>query len=231
MSYIISIDGPSGSGKSTLVKKLNKILGVKMVDTGMMYRAVAVYFLENNVDMDDNYSVKQALDNIHIKLVEEENNKCLEGKITRAYLNNVDVTHKLRSELISKTSSKVASIKEVRVAMVEEQREYAKTESVVMDGRDIGSVVFPNADVKIFLTADLNTRGQRRYEELMESGEKVTLKQVRENLENRDRENIERECSPLVKTEDMIEIDSTNLSIDEVANKVIDIMKAKGLIK
>lgn len=227
MSYIISIDGPAGSGKSSLVIKLKEILGIRSVDTGMMYRAVALYFLENNIDINDVNKVKESLDYIKIKIAPNKN----KDNASIMYLNNVDVTDKLRTEIISSLSSKVSGIKEVRLAMTIQQREYAKQESIVMDGRDIGSVVFPNADVKIFLTADIAARSKRRYEDLIKAGEKITLEEVRENMSHRDAENIERSISPLIKTDDMIEIDTTNIGIDEVVNKVMDIVRLRGLIK
>lgn len=229
MSYIVSIDGPSGSGKSSLVKRLNKLLGVTSIDTGMMYRAVAIYFFDNNVDVNDSNQVSGALKNINLKILEEENE--LGNKESKIYLNDIDVTSRTRGEVFGKLASEVSGIKAVRAAMVDEQRKYAKDKSIVMDGRDIGSVVFPNADVKIFLTANIEVRSKRRYKDLAEAGEKETLLQIREKMKIRDIADIEKPISPLIKTADMIEIDSTNLDIDQVVNRVLDIMKAKGLIK
>lgn len=227
MSYIISIDGPSGSGKSTLVDKLNKILGVTSIDTGMMYRAVAIYFLDNKVDVSNVNEVITALQNIHMEMLEKNEKDNEEAKI---YLNNIDVTNRIKGEIIGSLASKVSSIKEVRHAMVEKQRQYARGKSIVMDGRDIGSVVFPNADLKIFLTADIEVRSRRRYNDLIQTGEKVTLEQIKEDMKIRDIADVEKPISPLIKTADMIQIDSTNNDADEIANKIIDIMKEKGLI-
>ena len=225
MSYIISVDGPGGSGKSTLTKRLSKLLGVRRIDTGMMYRAIAIYFIDNNINMEESSSVVEALKNIDIQIVDSEDKES-----AKVYLNKVDVTLDIRAENVGYMAAIVSGIKEVRYAMVEEQRNIAKNQSVIMDGRDIGSVVFPNADVKIFLVANIDDRCKRRYADLLKAGKNVTLEEVKKNMEARDKVDIEKPISPLIKTEDMIEISSSEYTEEEIAEMVMKIVKERGLI-
>lgn len=204
----IAIDGYSSCGKSTLAKALAKELSFVYVDSGAMYRAVTHYFLKHDVAIHNNLEVERALAKINIEFANiKGNNIC--------FLNNENVENEIRSMRISNNVSEVAAIGSVRKKLVKMQRLIASNNSVVMDGRDIGTVVFPQADVKFFVTADKNIRAQRRYDELRGKGKEVTLREVQQNLEHRDNIDTTREISPLRKADDAIEIDNTNLSRED----------------
>jgi cytidylate kinase len=205
---IIAIDGYSSCGKSTLAKSLAKELSFKYVDSGAMYRAVTYYFLKHDVTLNNNKEVELALDKISIDFANiKGSNIC--------FLNNENVENEIRSMRISNNVSEVATIGLVREKLVRMQRAIAENSSVVMDGRDIGTVVFPDAQIKFFVTADKKVRAQRRYEEIINNGKEVTLREVQLNLEHRDKIDTTRDISPLRQADDAIIIDNTTLDREE----------------
>lgn len=204
----IAIDGPSASGKSTIAKSLAKSLGYIYVDSGAMYRAVTLYFLENDVPIDNADAVAEALEHISIRFMRNERGNC-------TILNDREVESEIRQMRVSEHVSQVASIKAVRTEMVKQQYEMGKNKGIVMDGRDIGTVVFPDAEVKIFVTADIEERAKRRYAELKKKGNEVSFEEILKNLRERDRIDSTRAVSPLRKADDAVEIDNTRLSLEE----------------
>lgn len=223
MGYKIAIDGPSGTGKGYVARVVSGILGIVNIDTGAMYRAFALYCSENNVNIHEENEIKEALANVNINF--EHTNNGL-----KIMLNGKDVSQSIRTEQVGFLASKVSSIVQVREYMVEKQRNLAGENNVLMEGRDIGSVVFPDAELKIYLTAEPKTRAERRYNELVLKGENVTFDQVLEDIQRRDEADKTKAISPLIKTEDMIEIDSTNLSKEQVVKRVLELLKDKGLV-
>ncbi len=213
---IITIDGWSSCGKSTLAKQLAKELGYVYVDSGAMYRAITLYFLRNNIDLAEKKEVKEALSSINLEFV--FNPKSNNSEI---YLNGENVEYLIRDLIIAERVSDVAAIKEVRELAVAQQQQMGKKKGIVMDGRDIGTVVFPKAEVKIFMTADNAVRVQRRFKELYEKNPNVTVEEVMNNLEMRDYIDSHREVSPLRKAKDAIELDNTNLTEKEQFNKAL----------
>ncbi|MEE9438077.1 MAG: (d)CMP kinase [Saprospiraceae bacterium] len=205
---IVAIDGYSSCGKSTLAKALARKLSYIYVDSGAMYRAVTHYFMLHDVALSDQEEIIDALDKIEIDF------KLLDAKNT-CFLNGVNVEMEIRSMRVSNNVSEVATNGAVREKLVNLQREIAGKQSIVMDGRDIGTVVFPNADVKLFVVADKEVRAKRRYEEIIASGKEVTIREVINNLEHRDKIDTTREISPLRKADDAIELDNTNLTRKE----------------
>ncbi len=205
---IIAIDGHSSCGKSTLAKMLSKKIGYSYIDTGAMYRAVTLFFIREKVELSDSVAVAKALANIRIHF---EN---IEGKNT-TFLNDENVEGTIRGMKVSSLVSEVAAISAVRRKMVEQQQEMGKRKSIVMDGRDIGTVVFPDAEVKLFVTASIEQRTQRRHLELQQKGKVVTYEAVKENLQHRDFIDSTRKDSPLKQAEDAVYLDNTNLSIEE----------------
>lgn len=210
--YNIALDGPCGSGKSTIAKLLSKELGITYLDTGAMYRAVAYYMLENNIDVANAEEVEKVLPNISIEMKDD-------GKQI-VILNGVDIADKIRTPEISKSASTVSKHPCVRLKMVELQRAIASKTSMVLDGRDIGSYVLPDAEYKFYITADIDVRAKRRYLELKDK-ENTTLEAVKENMVARDKQDTERKLAPLVVAEGAYVIDTTNLSIEEVLNIVL----------
>lgn len=224
MSYKIAIDGPAGAGKGYVAKTISKILGIIYIDTGAMYRAFGLYVNQNNIDLQDEGSVEKALTNCNISFK-------YSGDKLSVYLNGVDVEDNIRTEEAGMMASKVSSIKSVRQDMVRRQREMGKEYSVIMEGRDIGSVVFPDAEVKIYLTADVTERAKRRLIDLKAKGLEITLEEVIEDIKKRDEADINKPISPLIKTEDAIEIDTTNMTREEVVNHILEIISRKGILK
>jgi cytidylate kinase len=217
-NYIIAIDGPAASGKSTTAKLLAKKLKYVYIDTGAMYRACALDALKNNVSLKDHENLKKLIDKINIEIVYSENgNKIL--------LNGEDVTQRIREAEISKLSSEIAVIGFVRDKMVQLQREMGKKGGIIMDGRDIGTVVFPNADFKFFMIADVEHRAERRLKELLEKGKKADFETVKNELIWRDKNDSSRKHSPLKKADDAIEIDTSNMTIEEQVEKIYKIIK------
>ncbi|KYG72585.1 MULTISPECIES: (d)CMP kinase [Roseivirga] len=214
----IAIDGLSGCGKSSTAKAVAKTLGYKFIDTGAMYRAVTLYVLNEAVDLTSKESVIQALEQITIDFRYNQ-----ESQKNETFLNGQNVEEEIRSMRVAGSVSQVAAIKEVRVAMVAQQQQMGKDKGVVMDGRDIGSVVFPEAELKLFMTASTEVRAKRRQAELREKGEEVALDEIMKNLEERDRIDSTRDESPLIKVEDAIEVDTSNLLFEEQVQKVLDL--------
>ncbi|MBC8310864.1 MAG: (d)CMP kinase [Candidatus Marinimicrobia bacterium] len=219
---IIAIDGPAGSGKSTTAKKVAAQLNLMHLDTGAMYRAVALYILNKDIaesHLNNPNQIIQILDEIEIEFSSETNNIFLNGK---------DVSVEIRENRVSEFVSEVSAISLVRERMVLLQREIATGNNVVLEGRDIGTRVFPNADVKVYLIADVYERGQRRFKELVERGEEITLDAVIRDIESRDLKDSSREHSPLEKANDAIEIDTTKLSIDAQVNEIVSLIETNN---
>jgi len=217
---IIAIDGWSSCGKSTLAKELAKELGYLYVDSGAMYRAITLYFLRNHVDWTDKNEVKKALDEISLEFIFNE-----KSQQSEIHLNEENVEYVIRDLVVAEKVSDVAAIKEVRKFAVEQQQMMGKKKGVIMDGRDIGTVVFPKAELKIFLTADNAVRVERRFKELFEKNPNVTIDEVKANLEMRDYIDSNREESPLRKADDAILLDNTNLTAKETQQKTLKLIK------
>ena len=218
----IAIDGFSSTGKSTLAKQLAKHLGYVYVDTGAMYRAVAFFAMQNgyiNIDSFDKETLINSLPSIKLQF---KFNSDL--GFAEMYLNDVNVEKEIRTIEVSTFVSKVAEISEVRAKLVEQQKEMGKNKGIVMDGRDIGTVVFPDAELKIFMTAGADTRAQRRFDELQEKGDSVTYEVVLKNVEERDYIDTHRKDSPLVMADDAVEIDNSYLNREEQFKAVLDLV-------
>lgn len=211
---VIAVDGPAGAGKSTVSKIVAEKLGINYIDTGAMYRAVTYKCLKEGVDISDEKAVSDMAAKSDIDF--RDNSIYLDGK---------SVNDEIRTVEVSSNVSDVAKIREVRYQMVEVQRRIGEKSSVILDGRDIGSYVFPNADYKFYLVATAEERGNRRYKEMREKGFEVNLEDVIRDIVKRDEIDSNREFAPLVKADDAIEIDTTGLGIDEVANKIIENIK------
>lgn len=218
----IAIDGFSSTGKSTLAKQLANHLGYIYVDTGAMYRAVAFFAMQNgyiNADFFDKETLINSLPNIRLQF---KFNADL--GFAEMYLNDVNIEKEIRTIAVSNFVSKVAEVSEVRAKLVEQQKEMGKDKGIVMDGRDIGTVVFPGAELKIFMTASATTRAQRRYDELMQKGDSVTFEEVLKNVEERDYIDTHRKDSPLVMADDAVEIDNSHLTREEQFKVVLDLV-------
>jgi len=218
---IIAIDGHSATGKSSTAKIVAKHLGYIYLDSGAMYRATTLYFLNDKIDLGNAAQIKEALEELTIEFRKDENGLPL------TFLNGENVEEKIRSMEISSNVSKVSAIKAVRVAMVEQQRKLGENKGIVMDGRDIGSVVFPNAELKIFMTASAKVRAERRQKELAEKGQKISFGEILKNVVDRDEQDSSRKESPLIKVEDAIEIDNSIMSFDEQVKQIIELAEAK----
>lgn len=218
--FNIAIDGPSASGKSTIAKQLAKKLGFIHIDTGAMYRAVAYDCIKKNIDFKDEKACIEIAKKSEIELLDN-------GEI---FLNGINVTRSIRSNRVSLGASNVSKIKEVREVMVSHQQNMARKKGFVMDGRDITSVVLPDAEVKIYQTADVKVRAQRRFYELLEKGESVEFDAIYQELVERDAQDMNRTESPLVKVSDAVEIDTTYLSIEESVVLIMSLIKDRGLI-
>ena len=205
----IAIDGPAGAGKSTIAKLVAKELDYIYVDTGAMYRAIALYFLNNNIDYSDDSAVSKACDNINIEINYEDG-------VQQVYLNEENVSKEIRMEQVGNMASKVAAKKPVRDLLLQLQRNIASSNNVIMDGRDIGTFVLPNAQVKIYLTASVDTRAKRRYDELVTKGENPDIDRIREDIKQRDYQDMNREIAPLKQADDAIYLDTSDMSIEQV---------------
>ena len=216
MNKEIAIDGPAGAGKSTIAKRVAEKLGLIYVDTGAMFRAIALYMKGKGVKSNETYKVKEELNNIRLDIVYENGEQ-------QIVLNDENVSRLIRNPEISKAASSFAQVPEVRERLLILQRELAAKRPVVMDGRDIGTKVLPSASVKIFLTADVKVRAERRYKELTEKGEKVNLEDIMSDIKSRDEQDMNRKVSPLVQAGDAVLVDTSSLSIDEVVDAIIKI--------
>ncbi|MGN6476172.1 MAG: (d)CMP kinase [Flavipsychrobacter sp.] len=213
---IIAIDGYSSCGKSTLAKELAAKLGYQYIDSGAMYRAITLYMLRNNIDIKETGEVMDALANIHLNFhLNESTNK------SEIFLNDENVEHQIRDMIVAEKVSDVAAIREVRAFATAQQKKLGKKKGIVMDGRDIGTTVFPDAELKIFMTADPAVRVKRRFEELYAVNPSITLEEVKHNLELRDYIDSNRDVSPLRQAEDAIVLDNSSLTREEQLEKVL----------
>ena len=217
---IIAIDGPAGSGKSTISKLVAKDLNLIYLDTGAMYRMFTLKLLNEKVSFEDKKKIEKLLQNLNINIDKES-----------FFLDGKDVSEEIRKSDVSKNVSKVAAIKEVREKMVDLQRKFSQSKDVILDGRDIGTVVFPNADIKIYLVADLKERAERRYREMLEKGQKVSFEEMYKNIADRDKLDSTREITPLKKAADAVEVDTTAKSIEEVKKEILNIYKIQQVNK
>ena len=209
----IAIDGFSSTGKSTLAKQLAKELGYVYVDTGAMYRAVGLYMIENCIDIDNRNAVSAVIENVNIDITFIDNEQVI-------LLNGENVNSKIRVQDVSNAASKTSAYPEVRARLFDLQKEIAEEKSVIMDGRDIGTVILPDAELKIFLTASPEVRGERRYKELIKKGIAANLSSIIEDIKKRDHQDETRKVSPLKKADDAILLDSSNMNIDEVVSTI-----------
>lgn len=219
----VAIDGPAGAGKSTIAKKVAKELNFIYVDTGAMYRAIAYYLVEHQVDIEDEDALEKACNNITIEVK-------YENDAQQVYLNGTNVTTYLRSEKTGNMASRSSAKASVRAVLLDLQRNIARQNNVVMDGRDIGTNVLKEAEVKIYLTASSGERARRRYTELLEKGENVDIKKIEEDIIERDKRDMNREIAPLRQAEDAVLVDSSNMTIDEVVNAILSVACKKCLI-
>ncbi|HHW00378.1 MAG TPA: (d)CMP kinase [Clostridiaceae bacterium] len=216
----IAIDGPAGAGKSTIAKILSRSLGITYLDTGAMYRTVALKAIREGINTKDEARLEKLVSDIDIKIE-------YHGDEQHIFLDGEDVSDKIRTPEVSKGASDVSAVKAVRIRMVELQREIAAGQSVVMDGRDIGTYVLPNAQYKFFLNASLEERARRRYKEQLEKGIKdITLEDVKKDIEYRDKNDSSRDFAPLVKADDAIEINTTDMTIQQVVEKILSIIRS-----
>jgi len=222
---VIAVDGHSSTGKSTLAKQIAKALNYIYIDTGAMYRAVTYYALQNNLISENHFDKDRLIKNLdHIKISFKYNP---DKGFAEVYLNGKNIEKDIRKMHVSNFVSDIATVPEIREKLVAQQRDIGKNKGVVMDGRDIGSVVFPDAELKIFMTASPKVRAQRRYKELLEKGNEVDYKAVLQNVIKRDKIDSERDVSPLIMTDDAIKIDNSNLSREEQFEEVLNLAKEK----
>ena len=221
MGYNVAIDGPAGAGKSTIAKRVSKELGFIYVDTGTMYRAIAVYMMQNQIDIHDDAAVQKACSKISISIAYSDDGE------QQVILNGENVTAFLRREEVGNMASVSSANPEVRAHLLKLQRTLAKENDVVMDGRDIGTTILPDAEVKIFLTASPETRANRRYLELTEKGETCDMNEILKTIIERDVRDMNRAVSPLKQAEDAVLVDSSEMGIDEVVEKILSVYREK----
>lgn len=218
MGYNIAIDGPAGAGKSTIAKLVAKKKGYIYVDTGAMYRGLAIHFLKKGIDADDVTAIEAACDAADVTIG-------YENGAQQVYLNGENITEMLRKEEVGVMASRTSGIPKVRATLMDLQQTMARTKDVVMDGRDIGTVVLPDADVKVYLTASVECRAKRRYLELQEKGVACNLEEIAKDIEERDYRDMHRETSPLRQADDAVLVDSSDMTIEEVADAIIALCK------
>jgi len=216
MGYNVAIDGPAGAGKSTIAKLVAKEKGFIYVDTGAMYRALAIHFLKKGLKPEDTELIKAACEDAEVSLQ-------YENGVQQVYLNGENVTHLLRTEEVGNMASVSSAIGEVRAKLLSLQRNLAAEKDVVMDGRDIGTNILPNADVKVYLTASVETRAKRRYLELQEKGVECNLEEIAHDIEERDYRDMHRDIAPLKQADDAVFVDSSDMTIPEVVKTIIDL--------
>lgn len=220
MSFNIAIDGPAGAGKSTIAKQLAKELSFIYVDTGAMYRSMALYFMRNGIAKEDEAAISDACKTVEVSIAYENGEQ-------QVLLNGENVSKEIRKEEVGKMASATSVYKEVRKKLVELQQKLAANKDVIMDGRDIGTCVLPNAQVKIYLTASVETRAERRYQELQEKGAACDLEVIKKDIADRDYQDMHREISPLKQAEDAILVDSSDMGIEEVVETIKNICREK----
>ncbi|MCR4597876.1 MAG: (d)CMP kinase [Acetatifactor sp.] len=214
MSYNIAVDGPAGAGKSTIAKLVAKKKGIIYVDTGAMYRAMALFMIRENVDPKDQEAIIAKCTDANVTLGQEDGQQVV-------YLNGENVNGLIRTEAVGIMASTISVIGEVRAKLVEKQQALAKTTDLIMDGRDIGTVVLPNANLKIYLTASSEVRAKRRFDELIAKGQECDFAQIKADIEERDYRDMHREISPLKQADDAILVDTSYMTIDEVVEKIL----------
>ena len=213
MTYNIAIDGPAGAGKSTIARRVAKELSFIYVDTGAMYRAIALFHLREQINTDSEEKVKEALERINISIAYENGEP-------QVLLNGENVSGQIRTEEVGNMASKISAISCVREKLLDLQRELAQKNDVVMDGRDIGTRILPEAQLKIYLTASADARAQRRYKELMEKGVVCSLEEIKQDIMKRDEQDMNRAIAPLTQAKDAVYLDSSDMTIDEVTEKI-----------
>ena len=222
MAYSIAIDGPAGAGKSTIAKRVAKELGFIYVDTGAMYRAMAIYFVDNGIDGRDEAAVSKACADVDVRITYEDGAQ-------QVILNGEDVSGLIRTEEVGNTASAVSVYPAVRAHLLELQRSLAASRNVIMDGRDIGTCILPDAEAKIYLTASSRVRAMRRYKELTEKGTMCNLEEIEQDIIERDHRDMTRETAPLKQAEDALLLDSSEMTPEQVVQAIIDTATARGL--
>ena len=220
MGFKIAIDGPAGAGKSTIAKQVARCENLIYIDTGAMYRAMSLLMLQNGIPLNDAEKIGQECSRAQIDISYENGEQAV-------FLNGENVDAFLREERVGNAASAVSAVPRVRERLVQLQRELAESADVVMDGRDIGTVVLPDADLKIFLTASSRVRAERRYRELQEKGIEADLKTIQRDIEERDHRDMTRETSPLRQAEDAVVIDSSMMTVDEVIQNILDLIQSR----
>lgn len=218
MGYSVAIDGPAGAGKSTIAKRVAKEKDFIYIDTGAMFRAMAIHFLRCGIAADDHEKISEAVKDVNVTI------SYVDGE-QQVFLNGENVTGQLRTEAVGNMASASSVNGDVRAKLLELQRKLAASANVVMDGRDIGTVVLPNADVKVYLTASVDVRAQRRYKELIEKGQSADIEQIKKDIEERDYRDMNREIAPLRQAEDAVLVDSSDLTIEESAAAILNLIK------
>ena len=213
MGYNVAIDGPAGAGKSTIAKLVAEEKGFIYVDTGAMYRGLAIHFLDRGIQAEETDKVIEACKDADVKIRYEDG-------VQQVFLNGTNITGRLRDEAVGQMTSKCSVIPEVRAKLLDLQRDLARTQDVIMDGRDIGTCVLPDADVKVYLTASVETRAKRRYDELTAKGEACDLDVIARDIKERDERDMNRETAPLRQAEDAVLVDSSDMTIEEVVKEI-----------
>ncbi len=213
MGYNVAIDGPAGAGKSTIAKLVAEEKGFIYVDTGAMYRGLAIHFLDRGIRAEETDKVIEACKDADVKIRYEDG-------VQQVFLNGTNITGRLRDEAVGQMTSKCSVIPEVRAKLLDLQRDLARTQDVIMDGRDIGTCVLPDADVKVYLTASVQTRAKRRYDELTAKGEACDLDEIARDIKERDERDMNRETAPLRQAEDAVPVDSSDMTIEEVVKEI-----------